>query len=257
MSIVSALPLTPYLGPLFRKQESMNRLHRISLMKKVNKMYAKLLKTMGLVTFYPFSHEHADLQPYLWEGFDVHVRYTYVIDLKNSLDNIWKSMDKRRRWEIKRALKSGIVVEESTKITEFIRLFNESMKRHKIERRYEDIWMKLFHECSPRNMCKIFTAYAKNGESIASIFIVWDNKRTYYIGSGMSVSMQGASSLLIWRAIEFSKKMSLLEFDFEGSSIPSIEEYFRKFGGELRMVQYIRSNSLLLILARKLRSLFV
>ena len=38
----------------------------------------------------------------------------------------------------------------------------------------------------------------------------------------------------MWKAIKFSKEeLGLAEFDFEGSMVPQIEQFFRKFGGIL------------------------
>jgi len=38
----------------------------------------------------------------------------------------------------------------------------------------------------------------------------------------------------MWEAIKFTKNnLSLNEFDFEGSMVPQIEQFFRKFGGHL------------------------
>jgi len=74
---------------------------------------------------------------------------------------------------------------------------------------------------------------------MASLFLVWDNKRAYYLGDGINENSKGTMSLLIWYAIKFSKELGLKEFDFEGSNIPTIEMYFRKFGGHIKPVFYI------------------
>lgn len=40
----------------------------------------------------------------------------------------------------------------------------------------------------------------------------------------------GAQSLVIWKAINFASKVSKA-FDFEGSNVEEIENFFRQFGG--------------------------
>ena len=38
----------------------------------------------------------------------------------------------------------------------------------------------------------------------------------------------------MWRAIQYTATdLKLPEFDFEGSAIPAVEQFFRKFGGTL------------------------
>jgi hypothetical protein len=111
----------------------------------------------------------------------------------------------------------------------------------------------IFNECSKRGCCKIWTAYL-NDEPMASLFLVWDNKRSYYIGAGINQNSRGIMSLLTWNAIKFSKELSLREFDFEGSSVPTIEMYFRKFGGVIRPILYIKENSVIVDFILKLLS---
>ena len=66
---------------------------------------------------------------------------------------------------------------------------------------------------------------------MASLFLVWDEKQAYYVGGGINENSRGLMSYLVWDAIKFSKEKGLNVFDFEGSDVPSIEQYFRKFGG--------------------------
>ena len=49
-----------------------------------------------------------------------------------------------------------------------------------------------------------------------------------------------AGAACMQAAISKAKELGLKLFDFEGSTIPAIERYFRGFGGEL--VQYLTVN---------------
>ena len=70
---------------------------------------------------------------------------------------------------------------------------------------------------------------------------------------GISRANNFAMSALLWEAILYSKnELKAQVFDFEGSMIPSIERYFRKFGGEL--TPYYTLNSLLLTIKNKVLS---
>ena len=83
----------------------------------------------------------------------------------------------------------------------------------------------------------------KEGKAIAAVYIVWDEKRSYYLLGGYDAeeSHHGASALAMWEAIRFTKEeLGLKEFDFEGSMVPSIEMFFRKFGGTLTPYYSVR-----------------
>ncbi len=75
------------------------------------------------------------------------------------------------------------------------------------------------------------------------MWIAWDDKRAYYLVGGYDHSAQSnnAVALAMWRAIQFAAlNLKLPEFDFEGSMIPPIERFFRKFGATLTPFYRIR-----------------
>jgi lipid II:glycine glycyltransferase (peptidoglycan interpeptide bridge formation enzyme) len=90
------------------------------------------------------------------------------------------------------------------------------------------------------------------------VYIVWDKDTCYYLLGGYDPerSHSGASALAMWEAIKYAKnELKLSKFDFEGSMVPAIEMFFRKFGGEITpyySVQWIKPSSRPLIQFRKL-----
>ena len=69
---------------------------------------------------------------------------------------------------------------------------------------------------------------------------------------GISRENNFGMSYLLWQALLYTKNiLQLPVFDFEGSMIPSIEKYFRKFGGEL--IPYYSLNSLLLTIKNHIK----
>jgi len=241
LKVVAPPRLTPYLGPVFKDEILKGKLPSvISKIKEINSYFAKVLKNhYHLVINYPFSPWHVDLQPYKWAGFRIGVHYTYIINLAQPLEDIWVEMDKRRRTEIKRSESLSPEVVEGD-INSFIELNNATFRRQGVRYNLNSLWRCLFRECSCREQCKVWVAYVK-GEPLASMFLVWDKERAYYLGGGINENSRGMMSYLIWNAIKFSKWKGLKVFDFEGSEIPSIERYFRKFGGTLTPVYYIQS----------------
>ena len=81
-----------------------------------------------------------------------------------------------------------------------------------------------------------FLACSHDNEPLGAVWIVWDERRAYYLIGGYDHSEKSnkAVSLAMWRAIQFTANdLHLPEFDFEGSMIPAVERFFRKFGGTL------------------------
>ena len=67
----------------------------------------------------------------------------------------------------------------------------------------------------------------------AAGFFVWDRNTMYYIAGGNDDSDKKgeAMSFLLWNGILLAKEKNLT-FDFEGSMVPGIAEFFRSFGSE-------------------------
>jgi len=226
--------LTPYLGVIFRESEA-KYVTRISGEKEMSKaIAAKTKEDFDSITFSfpPFS---TDLQPFIWEGFSSGVRYTYLLEL-DDLENVWKGMDESRRRNIRRAEKDGIYVEPSDDFEQTFALVEKTFGRQEKKAFFKLAAFKYNEVLSPKGQCNSFLARNKEGKAIAVVYIVWDEKRSYYILGGYDPeeSHHGASAIAMWEAIKFTKEeLGLNQFDFEGSMIQPVEQFFRKFGGKL------------------------
>lgn len=228
--------LTPYLGIVFKPNHDLKYVSRISNQKEISRELSKRLKKdFGYVKtrFAPFP---VDLQPFLWEGFTVNVSYTYLLSIVDELEVLWRNMDKKIRNDIKYAEKDNICVELGCKFDEMFSLVEKTFRRQEQKVKSRSVAFKYDKVLSERNQCNSFIAKNENGDGMAGVYIVWDNKRAYYLLGGFDPEKnhRGASAIAIWEAIKFAKKeLRRDEFDFEGSMIPGIEQFFRKFGGKL------------------------
>lgn len=226
--------LTPYLGVLFKRQDN-KYVNRISQEKEIGREIAQRLKNDFHLVHFQFPPGSNDLQPFIWEGFSAGIRYTYIINLDSSLENIWNSMEDTRRNKLRKAEKESVNVALSDDFEVTFNLVEKTLARQEIKAEFKATAFRYNEVLCRRNQCKSFLAKDRNGNSIAVAYIVWDNKRSYYLLGGYDSSKRnnGASALAIWEAIKFTKEeLGLREFDLEGSMLPQIEQFFREFGGE-------------------------
>lgn len=242
--------LTPYLGSIFLNKIIEKKYREISWKKNINTELAKILGKEGTCLYYCFGQNHIDMQPFIWQHFDIGVRYTYVLKL-DELDAVWMNLDRKRRNNILKSYKQNYII-KSGEIDRYIEMNEQTMKRQNHAILNEKLWKNIFDECKKNNSCEVFTVYINN-EVTAALFLIWDAKRSYYIGGGIKESAQSMMSLLIWEAIKYTKeKLNLNEFDFEGSSVKSIESYFREFGGDIKPIFSISEGSIKKIVIMKL-----
>ncbi|MCD4822857.1 MAG: GNAT family N-acetyltransferase [Methanococcoides sp.] len=249
--------LTPYLGSIFISKSNIKLDQKISWNKKINIGFAKILKESGLCLHYSFGHNKVDLQPFKWSKFITGIHYTYVLTL-DDLDKVWMNFSRKRRNDINKSCKQNYNIKLGD-LDKFIELNNCTMERQNHQILNPKLWGNIFRTCNEKKCGQIFTAYL-NDRAVATLFLVWDTKRSYYIGGGIAENIgndRGVMSLLIWESIKYTKEvLNLNEFDFEGSDIKSIESYFRKFGGNLNPIYFINDDSFGKFLALNLYSVF-
>lgn len=228
-------PLTPYLGVVFKKRDT-KYVNRISEEKEISQELARRLKQDFARVYFQFPPGNRDLQPFIWEGFMPGLRYTYVIDLSAGTEDIWQSMNDKRRNDIRKAEADGIEVIPCDDFEQVYNLVEKTFIRQEKTVTFREAACRYNEALKEARQCQGFLARNKQGEPMAAAYIAWDSRRSYYLLGGYDPeqSHHGASALAMWTAIKFAKeKLGLKEFDFEGSMVPPIEMFFRKFGGAL------------------------
>ena len=247
---------TPYLGILY-PQSRAKYVTELSNNKEIGGAFAAFLKSEFSWVEMLFAPEVIDLQPFIWQGFEVELHYTYRLSL-GSLDSVLNNMDAGRRRNIVSAERQGVQIEIGTDFAQIVRLREISFERQGLVAKDGPAAARFEAALRPAGRCQGFLARSREGEPLGAVWIAWDDKRAYYLlgGYDSSANSNNALALAMWRAIEFAATgLKLPEFDFEGSMIPSVERFFRKFGGTLTpnyRIHYQRPSGFGGRLARKL-----
>jgi hypothetical protein len=240
--------LTPYLGILYPRSLG-KYVTELSNNKEVGIAFAAFLTNEFKRIDIAFAPEVIDLMPFRWQGFTARVGYTYRLSLKN-IETVFNNMATGRRNDIVTAEKLGVLVESGADFGAILRMHEKTYERQRLKSGYAGTVNSFENALARANRCKGFLARSKAGEPLAAVWIVWDEKRAYYLLSGYdhAVKSRNAVALALWRAIQFTAlDLQLPEFDFEGSVIPQVEQFVRKFGGTLTpfySVQYRRPTIL-------------
>ena len=238
-------PLTPYLSPVFAASDA-KYVKTLSTRKEVNGAFAQALQRRFSTVKLSFSPGPMDLQPFIWEGFEGHVRYTYLLDLEN-LEDVWMGMDESRRRNIRRATKDGLTVDPDAEFDDLLALVKKTYGRQGETAKFAPSATQYHDALACQSQSRSLVTRDAQGRAIAGVYLVWDGRRAYYLMGGYDPeeSHHGATALAMWEAIRFAKEdVGVAEFDFEGSMIPDIERFFRKFGGQLTpcfMAEWSRS----------------
>lgn len=225
--------LTQTLGPWIRKGTA-NYSKELSQQKEI--MTALIDQ---LPKFHYFSqnwhHSQANWLPFFWKGFEQTTRYTYVLSDLGDMDSLWAGLQSNIKREIKKAdNRFKLHIRTDVDIDDFINLNFLTYERQNKKPPYSRNFIhKLDNACTENNARKIFIAEDEEGKQHAGVYIIWNKHSSYYLMGGGDPELRnsGATSLCMWKAIEFSSKVSN-QFDFEGSMLEPVERFFRAFGAK-------------------------
>jgi hypothetical protein len=178
-----------------------------------------------------FHYEITNWLPFYWHGFRQTTRYTYVLSDISDADKVWAGFLENIRREIKKAAKQ-VCLRTDLGIHRFLEVNEKTFSRQGMGLPYSpDLVHRIDRACGDENR-KIFFAEDASGRIHAAIYIIWDERSAYYLMGGGDPELRnsGATSLLMWEAIQFASRVTQ-KFDFEGSMVEPIERFFRAFGG--------------------------
>lgn len=182
-----------------------------------------------------FQAFHPSLQnwlPFYWKGFTQTTRTTYTLTGLKEPRKLWTEIAHSARTEILKAQRRGLLV-TACDIDILLQLEAKTFNRQKKPLPHSpDLLRSLYRAAKSRGAGECFAAIDELDRPHAAGFIVWDQKRTYYLVSGGDgfLRRSGATSLLTWHLIQFAAGRSET-FDFEGSMLQGVERFFRSFGG--------------------------
>lgn len=233
--------LTPYLGPIFDLSSTDKNIGRISIMRECGEELARAIQGFDLLS-YSAGAAAPDLQGFLWAGFRVDLTYTFRIEAGTTVEQAFQQVTRTHRQKLNK--RAEFTIETGDDVSMLARLSRHTFERQGIACPYDEKYLqRLWQEASKRGRSILYTAHDLKGRAAAALLVVKDHRTTYQIvsGSDLAVSGQAAGSMLTWRAISDALN-SGLTFDFEGSRIRGVEQYYRRWGGQAYPVWLLKKT---------------
>ncbi|MBK6832827.1 MAG: GNAT family N-acetyltransferase [Bacteroidetes bacterium] len=188
------------------------------------------------------------------KNFEQKKNHTYVLDL-SSTEDVQSLYAPKRRQQIRRAIKDELQVERVSDMKIVYELVIQTFLRQKKSLDQNFVKKILFEFANTKNSFAFATL--KNGKPIIAYFCIHHNKEAFYLMGGYDENEKhiGAGPLAMNACIEHAKKIGITTYDFEGSMEPSIEKYFKEFGGVKKYYSCFEKSSAMGEMAVKLKKL--
>lgn len=235
--------MTPYLGPYFFLDKTLNPNKRLSKEDKIYKSLWEQIPTWGFFEVMCLP-EYNNFLPFHQKGFTHTQRITYRIDLSNSEETLHDNIFSKQKYSLRQT--SDLTVFDGMQYLDQLYHFHkETLERKGKKYPYtKEFFNRLIQTNIEHNSGVLKAALDADGKVAAMVFTVCDHTTMYLLISATNTNAihNGAVALLIWQSILHAKKSGLKIFDFEGSMDKGIELFFRSFGGERKTYLHCTSN---------------
>lgn len=168
-------------------------------------------------------------------------KYTFVLDLTKSEDELLKNLHPKTRYNIKVAQKHSVSIAEKDTLDAFetyLKLSEETTKRQRFYAHsplyHRQQWESLPHTATPPfNELSSHLLVASYNMKILTTWIVFVFHDTLYYPYGASSNEHRetmSSTLMMWEVIKFGKKLGLKKFDMWGALGPEPDEHDSWYG---------------------------
>lgn len=154
-------------------------------------------------------------------------KFTFLLDLTKSEDELLKAMHQKTRYNIRVAQKHGVeIIEDNSEeaFREYLRLTEETTARQGFYAHTKDYHQQMWNTLKTAQIDKeklsAHLLMAKYNQKVLAAWILFVFKDTLYYPYGASSSENRetmSSNLMMWEAIKFGKKMGLKKFDMWGA----------------------------------------
>lgn len=170
-----------------------------------------------------------------------------ILSLKNDYKTIFKSYNRNRKRELKKAEKHDLSECWSDNPTVFVKLFKDNVGKRVRKIKEQDYvnLRNLMQACLDAKVGELLTVYDENKRLVSGAFFLKNTKRVTELvcSSDFSNRKNGANTFMNDRAI-FKYQRNFDVFDFGGSSMKKIADYYKSFGAKNEYYVQLHYNNL-------------
>ena len=214
------------------------------------KTYVKEVERPPLFTELRNLSDLSSIQPFLQDcGFEYEEHLNFLVDISQPVDDVFQSIGRRTRKNIRRALNQKKVIVEQVKdrekISACIKLVKETYQNAQIPLAHSSLFESAHEILSPKNMIRVSMA-SVNGQPAATSFelLFKDVVYGWYGGIDRSYSAYIPNEMLMWDILKWGAESKYRVYDFGGAGKPDeeygVRDFKAKFGG--RLVAYGRNS---------------
>ncbi|UCE29582.1 MAG: GNAT family N-acetyltransferase [Candidatus Bathyarchaeota archaeon] len=235
-------------GPLYVKG------HKEEVMEGVFKTLRSKRKNALNLLFVPFPGINNSLEHmFRNEGYFSYPFRTIIIDLERPLESVWKALNKKARWSVRKAERLGLELRTATTWKEW-QQYQSLHVVHGREKQYPTDPPEFFHEVfklQGKNLARLFLAEYEKQVVAGSLFLVFGRNMVFLQNASKAEFLsRNPNSFLQWKSIEWAKENGVVTYDMNGlppQQVPylrGVYKYKKQWDGYIQWYYYYLSRRL-------------
>jgi len=236
-------------GPLYvqgYKEISMEKILEVFRKRKSRSVYSLFVPSSLINTDFKKLFENDGYHPLTFR--------TIIIDLKRPLEEIWRALDKKARWGVRKAKSLNVKVNVADSWREWEEYYRLHVT-HSIKKKIRTFPVKYFQEMFKlhrKNACRLFVAKIGDRIIAGSLFLVYRTNMLFLhnVSSGDFLKYN-PNNLIQWISIEWAKENGVTIYDMNGLPLREtpylhgIYDYKRRWDGYVQWYYYYLDNNAL------------
>ncbi len=230
LTLFHAPQLTPFLGPIFDTSNINDPCERLHLMRSAGELLAQ-----GMPRFDSFrcmvGARGPDLQGFLWAGFRAELAYTFRVPGNQSIKSLETQITRTHMQKLAKAKRLGVFVTRNDDVEAFAKLCKIGAIHGERLLYPPELPVRLWSAAFEHGKSDFYIARTSENEPIATLLTVHDTTTTCQIVSAFDPAKREipGSYLLLWTTLTEALAANR-DFDFEGSALRGVEQFYRKWG---------------------------
>jgi lipid II:glycine glycyltransferase (peptidoglycan interpeptide bridge formation enzyme) len=187
-----------------------------------------------------------DIRQFKWRGYGITTDYTYMLDLNQSLDEIWNGVTSRCRQKIRKCQDLNCRLEKSQDVSPLIELLKERYLERGMNYLVNTRYLNELLETFPND---IGLYYLHNNDKIIGASLNHEYNGWYLGWIGLTKPKNSkykyVNDSMLWSFIQQAKAQGFKKFEISGANDPNLCQFRTKFNPQLEICMQLSKKDFL------------
>ena len=199
----------------------------------IDEMEHELKKIHANYIYVSTVNGFVDVRPFKWNGYDVQIYYSYAIDLKRPLEEVWEDFDKDLKREIRNTEKLDLSIRPTDNIDEFFDIMQDRYRQQKMNLPVASKeYLKDILAAFPDN---IKMNFLYNGDKVVDLIAYYQYKKRFVFWMGWVNLDKNVHSneFMTWEYAKIKKAEGVETMEIQGANVKRLCLFKSKFNASL------------------------